>query len=287
MELDAARAREAVRRHVAEPLGMGVEEAARGMLAIVDNAMVGALRVVSVERGHDPRDFALVAFGGAGPLHGTALASLLGVRTVVVPRHPGVLCAQGLLAADLGAEFTRSLRHGQAGSDAAVASAFEELEASARAWFAEEAVPRDARSTAPVVLMRYAGQGSELPVPWRGSIAAAEADFAASHRALYGFDLPEGVPELVTLRIEARGLLPAPAATILAPGKGARPRGSHRMHLADGPCEAAIYERGELGAGDAFAGPAIVLQFDATTLVPPGWRARAHPSGVLLLERGD
>ncbi|HEV7264567.1 MAG TPA: hydantoinase/oxoprolinase family protein [Falsiroseomonas sp.] len=285
MQLDADRAREAVRRHVAEPLGMTVEAAARGMLAIVDNAMVGAMRVVSVERGHDPRDFALVAFGGAGPLHGAALADLLGIRTVLVPRHPGVLCAQGLLAADLGAEFTRSLRRGQANSDAAVASAFAELDAAALRWFDKEAVPREARSISPVVLMRYAGQGSELPVPWLGSIAMAEADFAAAHRALYGFDLPEGTPELVTLRIEARGLLPSPPPARLQAGGGAQPIGTHPMHLPNGPCKGALYERASLGAGDTFGGPAIVMQFDATTLVPPGWDARMQASGALLLER--
>ncbi|PWS37724.1 5-oxoprolinase [Falsiroseomonas bella] len=284
MALDAARAEAAVRIHVAEPLGMSLHDAARGMLTILDHAMVGAMRVVSVERGHDPRDFALVAFGGAGPLHGASLADLLGIRTVVVPRHPGVLCAQGLLAADLGTEFTRSLPRGQA-TAAAIAAAFGELEEQARAWFAEEAVPEAARVLSPVVLMRYAGQGSELPVPWRGAIATAEYDFAAAHRALYGFDLPEGTPELVTLRLEARGRLPAAPPLRLAPGSGAVPVGRHTLHLREGTCDAPLYERATLGAGDAFDGPAIVMQFDATTLVPPGWHARMHGSGVLLLER--
>jgi N-methylhydantoinase A len=284
MVLDAARAEAAVRTYVAEPLGMALHDAARGMLTILDHAMVGAMRVVSVERGHHPRDFALVAFGGAGPLHGASLADLLGIRTVVVPRHPGVLCAQGLLAADLGTEFTRSLPRGQTASDV-IAAAFAELEEQARAWFAEEAVPEAARVLSAVVLMRYAGQGSELPVPWRGAIANAEADFAAAHRALYGFDLPEGTPELVTLRLEARGRLPAAPGVRLAPGNGAVPVGRHRVHLRDGDLDAPLFERAGLGVGDAFDGPAIVMQFDATTLVPPGWHARMHESGVLLLTR--
>ena len=97
------------RRRVADPLGLSLEDAARGILAIVDNNMVGAIRVVSVERGHDPRDFTLVPFGGAGPLHGCALAALLGIARVLVPPAPGVLCADGLLAADLKAEFSRTL----------------------------------------------------------------------------------------------------------------------------------------------------------------------------------
>jgi len=284
MQLDVARAEDAVRRHVAEPLGMDLHAAARGMLTILDNAMVGAMRVVSVERGHDPRDFALVPFGGAGPLHGTALAELLGIRTVLVPRHPGVLCAQGLLAADLGAEFTRSLRRGQGSSDAAVAAAFEELAEAASRWFVEEAVPEAARSLTPQVLIRYAGQGSELAVAWRGSVAAAEADFAAAHKALFGFDLPEGVPELVTLRLEARGRLPAASATLPGTGSGATPVGRQVMHLPDGPREAVLYERTSLGAGDVVEGPAILLQLDATTVVPLGWQARMDASGALLLE---
>jgi N-methylhydantoinase A len=281
MRLDVARAEEAVRRHVAEPLALSVEHAARGMLAILDNAMVGAMRVVSVERGHDPRDFWLVAFGGAGPLHGVALAELLGIRRVLVPRHPGVLCAQGLLAADLGAEFSRSLRHGEAASD----EAFEAPQAEAARWFAEENLPADARRLTLTVLMRYAGQGSEIAVAWRGSAAAAQADFAAAHRALYGFDLPEGTPEIVTLRVEARGVLPRPPARRLPVGRGAVRIGTQRLLLPEGPRDATFYERATLGAGDAFEGPAIVTQLDATTYVPPGWHARADDVGALLLER--
>jgi N-methylhydantoinase A len=277
MRLDPARAESAIRRHVAEPLGLSLEDAARGMLAILDNAMVGAIRVVSVERGHDPRDFALVAFGGAGPLHGCSLAALLGVRTVLVPRHPGVLCAEGLLAADLGAEFTRSLPRGEAGTDAAIAAGFSALEGDAAAWFAEERVPEAARAVSRFVLMRYAGQGSELAVPWPGNGAEAARQFAAAHRALYGFDLPEGVPEIVTLRVEARGRLPNTTLPPVAAGRGARPVAEH----AGRP----VYERATLGAGDAFEGPAIVQQLDATTFVPAGWRARMDASGALILVR--
>jgi N-methylhydantoinase A len=264
---------------------MDLHAAARGMLTILDNAMVGAMRVVSVERGHDPRDFVLVPFGGAGPLHGTALADLLGIRRVLVPRHPGVLCAQGLLAADLGAEFTRSLPRGQAGTDAAVAGAFADLEAAALRWFAEEAVPEAARSLTPLVLVRYAGQGSELAVAWQGSVAAAERDFAAAHKSLYGFDLPEGTPELVTLRLEARGRLPAARPVALGAGGAACPVGRQAMHLPDGTRQAALYERDALGAGAVIEGPAIILQLDATTVVPPGWVARMDASGALLIER--
>ncbi len=285
MALDVTCAEHAVRQHVAEPLGMDLHAAARGMLTVVDNTMVGAMRVVSVERGHDPRDFVLVPFGGAGPLHGTALAELLGIRTVLVPRFPGVLCAQGLLAADLRAEFTRSLRRGIAVTDAAIAALLEELTAAAATWFEEEAVPEAARAIHPVVLIRYAGQGSELAVPWRGALPTAEDDFAAAHRALYGFDLPEGTPELVTLRVEASGRLPAAAPRPLRSTGLAEPVGRQRMMLPEGPREATLYDRASLGLGAVLEGPAILLQLDATTLVPPGWRAEVEDTGALLLRR--
>ncbi|WP_043361232.1 hydantoinase/oxoprolinase family protein [Belnapia sp. F-4-1] len=285
MALDVEAAEAAVRRCVAEPLGMGLHEAARGILAIADSNMVGAVRVVSVERGHDPRDFALVPFGGAGPLHGCALADLLGIRTVLVPPSPGVLCAQGLLAADLKAEFSRSLHAGEAG-DAAVEAAFAALEAEATAWFAEEAVPPAARRTRRVVLMRYAGQGSELAVPWSGA-ANAPAAFGAAHRALYGFELPGTAVEMVTLRLEATGALAGTITAPCPPGVGAAPIGHHRVHFAGGSRDAALYDRGTMGAGDRLAGPAIVTQLDATTLVPPGWSVEMEANGALVLRREE
>ncbi|MBL6080537.1 hydantoinase/oxoprolinase family protein [Belnapia sp. T18] len=283
MALDVAAAEAAVRCSVAEPLGMGLHEAARGILAIADSNMVGAVRVVSVERGHDPRDFALVPFGGAGPLHGCALADLLGIRTVLVPPSPGVLCAQGLLAADLKAEFSRSLHAGEAG-DAGVEAAFAALKAEATAWFAEEAVPPAARHTRRVVLMRYAGQGSELAVPWSGA-ARAPAAFGAAHHALYGFELPGTAVEMVTLRLEATGALAGTITAPRPPGTGAAPIGHHRVHFVGGSRDAALYDRGTMGAGDRLSGPAIVTQLDATTLVPPGWSVEMEANGALVLRR--
>ena len=157
MTLDADRARQAILTHVAEPLGLSLLDAARGILAIADSNMIGAIRVVSVERGHDPRDFALMAFGGAGPLHGCALAAMLGITTVLVPAAPGVLCAEGLLAAQLKAEFSRSVIHA---TEDTLADAFQALEAEARIWLEEEAVPMAERFTTQTALMCYEGQGS-------------------------------------------------------------------------------------------------------------------------------
>jgi len=286
MALDAARAEEAVAR-IAAPLGLAPDAAARGILAIADNNMVGAIRVVSVERGHDPRDFTLVPFGGAGPLHGCALAELLGIRRVLVPPAPGVLCAQGLLAADLKAEFTRSVATALDGADAArIEAAFATLEAEAAAWFDLEQVAPADRRTRRVALMRYEEQGHELAIPWQDP-AALGAAFAAAHRGLYGFDLP-GVPvEIVTLRVEAAGLLPAPAPSPPEGGDAAGAEVARQVVLLPGgPMEAPVLNRALLGPGARFAGPAIVTQLDATTLVGAGWTAAMHASGALLLTRG-
>ena len=141
MALDVEKARAAIEARVAAPLGLSLEDAARGILAILDSNMVGALRVVSVERGHDPRDFTLAPFGGAGPLHGCALASLLGVTRVLIPPAPGVLCADGLLAADLKAEFSRTLpKAGPVAMDA-VEPIFVELARQADEWLSPRASP--------------------------------------------------------------------------------------------------------------------------------------------------
>ena len=209
MALDAAQAETAVETRVAMPLGLSLHEAARGILAIADSNMVGAIRVVSVERGHDPRDFTLVAFGGAGPLHGCALAELLGMRRVLVPLAPGVLCAEGLLAADLKAEFSRTLPRAGAVDIGAARAVYEALEGEAVAWFDEERVATPARATARMALLRYHGQGSELAVPWPENDDGVVAAFAKAHEALYGFTMQAPV-ELVTLRVEATGHFPPP-----------------------------------------------------------------------------
>ena len=282
MQLDTVAATRAVSEGVAGPLGLELHAAARGILAIADNNMVGAIRVVSVERGHDPRDFALVPFGGAGPLHGCALAALLGIRTVLVPPAPGVLCAEGLLAADLKAEWSRTLPNAGTVADAEAAAILAELHGEATAWMAAEQVPEADRSTLEVALLRYAGQGGELAVPWGGGMAAAVDGFVAAHRAQYGFVMAAAV-ELVTLRVEATGALPDAVMPSLA--AGAMPAAVRHLpvHFAEDTVETPLYERAALPAGAVFAGPAILMQLDATTLIPPGWTAKVHRSAAVIL----
>jgi N-methylhydantoinase A len=281
MTLDAAKARRAIQQHVADPLNLTLHQAARGILAIANSNMIGAIRIVSVERGHDPRDFALMGFGGAGPLHACALAEALDIATVLVPTAPGVLCAEGLLAAHLRAEFSRSVLKT---SEAALDGVFQALEADAARWLDEEHVPHADRRTGRTALMCYEGQGSELPVPWAGGLAATQAAFAEAHRALYGFTLPSPI-RLVTVRVDASGVLSAPLRSVLAPGQGAAAASRAEVHFESGSRDAAIYHRAALGAGDRFDGPAIVTQLDATTLVPPGWSGTVDPSGMIVLRR--
>jgi N-methylhydantoinase A len=276
MSLDVSLAEHAIRAHVAEPLGLSLHDAARGILAIVDSNMVGAIRVVSVERGHDPRDFTQVAFGGAGPLHGCALAELLGIRRVLVPPAPGVLCAEGLLAAPLKAEFSRTVSRPDDWN--AAPDLFASLEAEAHAWFEIERVARAQRRIRRVALLRYEGQGAELAIAWQAGAAAAMTAFAEVHRTLNGFTLDSKV-ELVTLRVEAEAAQPSAARNALPQSHGAEPIGRQIVQHATGPLDAAVYDRASLGAGDRFAGPAIITQLDATTLVAPGWQAKVLSDG--------
>ncbi len=282
MRLDVEAARRVILETVAKPLDLSIEAAARGILAIVDNNMMGALRVVSVERGHNPADFVLVPFGGAGPLHGCSLARLLGMRRVMIPVAPGVLCADGLLAADIKAEFSRTLPRAGAINIAAAEAAFAELSQQAADWLQSERVADNRRVLSRTALMRYRGQGGEVATQWHSDTVALEAAFEAQHRALYGFTLDAPV-ECVTLRVEAIGKVAQPPRQSLPRGNGARPFSTHLTRIEGVPADVPVYDRATLGAGDRFAGPAVVSQLDATTLVHAGWHVEVQASGALIM----
>ena len=287
MRLDRKLAQEAVGR-IAQPLGLSLEQAARGILAIANNNMVGAIRVVSVERGHDPRDFTLVPFGGAGPLHGCSLAELLGMRRILVPPSPGVLCAQGLLAADLKSDFTISIAEALSAADPKrIRSAFTSLEEAARLWFAQESVSAQDQSLRRVALMRYEEQGYELAIDWPADddFDLLVRHFSEAHKALYGFDLPEVAIDIVTLRVEASGKLPAPA-----PGRA----GQGNLHIAQIGVQSLlvngyemsvpVFDRKYLGIGSEISGPAVISQLDATILLEKNWKMSVYGSGELIME---
>ncbi|RMA40702.1 hydantoinase/oxoprolinase family protein [Rhodophyticola porphyridii] len=286
MALDVVAARRALEDGVARPLGIAVEDAARGILAIADNKMVGALRVVSVERGFDPRDFTLLPFGGAGPLHGCALADLIGTRRVLIVPAPGILCADGLMAADLKSEFSRARPRAGVADMAEAERLCAELEADAAVWFDAEDVAEADRQTSRVALLRYAGQGNELAVPWADTVEALEAGFVAAHRALYGFELSAPI-ELVTLRVEARATMQALAPAVLAPGDPPVPVDHVPIALPSGRQTVPLFDRSTMKAGAIIEGPAIVSQLDTTTLITPGWTGTVQTSGALLLTKAD
>ena len=284
MSLDLEAAHAVVSDTIARPLGLTKEEAAQGILAIINNNMVGAVRTVSVERGHDPRDFTLMPFGGAGPLHGCALAELLGITQVLIPAGPGLLCATGLLAADMKAEFTRALPTPGPVVQQDGEALLEDLVAQATSWLDNEGVEEGARVLHHRALLRFKGQGSEIAVDWQSSPGETEEAFRAAHETLYGFVLQAPI-ELVTLRVEAVGRTEPAAAEDVPVKPTPSPIETQIVHWADGTAETPIYNRADLGAGTVFEGPAILTQLDTTTLVAPGWRATVHPSGSILLTR--
>jgi N-methylhydantoinase A len=291
MPLDVERARRAIEERVARPLGLPLEAAACGILDIVNNNMVGAIRLVSVERGHDPRDFALVPFGGAGPLHGADLAALLGMRTVVVPRHPGVLSTFGLLGTEVRNDYARTSLQKPPDYDlGSVAAVYAELERGADRWLADEGVPASQRRLLRLADLRYRHQGFEITVPWPErdlAIAALLARFHARHERLYTYALPDAPVEIVTLRLTAAGRVRRFALPERGEARGRRGLGTRRVYFAGhGWVECPRVDREKLGLGSVVRGPAIVEQPDSTTVVLPGQRARADRFGNLVVRGG-
>ncbi|MBW4090388.1 MAG: hydantoinase/oxoprolinase family protein [Proteobacteria bacterium] len=282
--------------HLAEQLGLTPMATAQGIVSVVTANMARAIRVISVQRGYDPRDYTLAAFGGAGPLHAARLAKELDIARILVPRHPGILCAMGLLLTDVRADFaaTRLLTLADAARPA-IEDVFAGLAAEAAAWFAEAAVGPAERRVQRAVDMRYAGQNYELSVPVpdgpiTGSVLdGLAAGFADAHRRMYGF-VAEGEPvQLVTFRIEASGLVPKAAfrpRPERAPDASAAIVGRREVWLpeADGFLSCPLYDRDRLDSGHRIAGPAIVEQMDATTVILPGMTARVEPHLNLILE---
>jgi len=281
---------------LADRLKLGLMETAQGILSVVTANMARAIRVISVQRGHDPRHYTLMAFGGAGPLHAARLARELDMRRVLVPANPGILCAMGLLLTDLRADFavTRLL---PVTDDVAadLAAAFATLAERAGRWFENEDIAAGNRRLTRTVDMRYHGQNYELAVALPDgaigptTLATLAARFAEAHRQRYGFATDDDPVEIVTLRLEANGVV-RKAELATHPEAGPDASGaimSHRkvwLPEAGGFETTPIYARERLRPGNRFAGPAVVEQMDATTLVPPGMTARVDPWLNLILE---
>ena len=301
LPLDVAAARDAVAARIGRPLALGAEDAAAGVIEILDNAMARAIRTVSVGRGHDPRRFALVAFGGAGPLHACRLAELLDIPTVIVPSRPGVLSTWGLLDTDIRSTFVRTVgtadrRPAEAGGAVAgLEAAWSELERQGCAWLDVEQVPRERQRFERAADLRYEHQSFELTCPLgEGAVTVSRlqelvATFHAEHRRLYSYDLPKAPVELVNLRVTAVGALPhrerrppdAAAGRLADALTGYRPVYFRGAGFVSTPC----YARRALAPGMAWEGPTIIEQDDATPLIAPGFRARVDAAHNILLER--
>lgn len=280
MPLDVEASRRVV-GELAQQVGLSSLECAKGIIDLTTEAIVGALRVVSVQRGYDPREFALLAFGGAGPLQANAVAKLLGSYPVIVPPSPGVLCAMGDLCCDYREEFTRTLMRSLGQLDAGeLQGMLREMGEAARRWLEQEG----GRSAQPEVTfyadMRYLRQGSELPVqidPAEGDrvIADIEERYHQAHEHLYGFRMDSGA-ELVNLRAVALGRVGRPELPGGEPGSqsaGGVRVGEQQAYVEGRLVPVPIYDRGRLRPGNTVPGPCIVTENDSTTLVLEGHRA--------------
>ena len=255
---------------------VGARRAARGVVAVANVSIERALRVISVARGHDVRGFALVAFGGAGALHAAELARALGVREVLVPPRAGLLSAWGLLGADAVHPLSRTVLWPLDDPPTAgrAARAFAEMERRARSlWGAGLAFRRSAD-------LRYRGQSFEIEVPWG---ARAVAAFDEAHRRLYGYARAGRAIEVVNLNVEARRAGPVlPLARLRRGGAGAA-WGTVGMDTGRRVVRAPVYRREAMGSGAAVEGPALIVEYGATTYLPPGFRLRVDAWGNLRL----
>ena len=291
MALDLDAARQSL-ESVSARLEFGVEKTAHGVLGIVVSNMVRAIRAISVERGHDPREFALMAFGGAGPLHAIDVARALEMKEVIVPVAPGILCAQGLVVSDLKEDFVVSARI-VADPDGmrCTAEHVAILTGEAEEWFAEEEIAAAQRDLRLSFDMRYVGQNYELSVGLDGVPKKFDCDdlkqrFFAAHEMNYGYFNPDDPVEIVNFRLTARGRLPRPEQA-----KSARSQespasvGRRQVYFdAENGVEAALYDRAVLQPGQVIVGPAVIDQLDSTTLVYPGDTARVDDAYNIIIE---
>ncbi|MCB2261636.1 MAG: hydantoinase/oxoprolinase family protein [Candidatus Thiosymbion ectosymbiont of Robbea hypermnestra] len=281
MRLDVAAAERAI-GHLGTAMGLDAQATAQGILRIANEHMAQALRVISVRRGLDPRDYTLTSFGGAGGLHVCALAEALGVRRALVPIHAGVLSALGMLATPPGRLSTHTwLGRLEARSDHQIQQRLEALAAEAVAALAREGLDPAGLQTAPSLDLRYLGQSYTLNLAWEGRDATAEA-FHRLHRERYGhrLDLPV---ELVNLRVRVTGAPPALTLTRTDGGAAAFPEGRATVAGCERPVP--VLHRAALPNTAPLPGPALILDLESTTWLATGWTARSDTLGNLHLER--
>jgi N-methylhydantoinase A len=281
----------ALERDIGRPLGLDATAAAAAVIEVAVNELAGAIRLISIERGHDPRDFALMPFGGAGPLHAVALARELGIPRVLVPPFPGLTSALGCILADVRHDFVQTVNAGLEEVAAAdMASLMEHQAAEGRELLAREAVAVARIEVHHEVDLLYRGQSHVVRLPLRGTAfdaSAVRGDLERIYAERFDLSLPEMEPVLVNVRTTVIGVRDAPDLSLFAPAAGspeAARTGMRAVFFEGAWREAAIYDRARLPVGAAIAGPAIVEQVDATLAIDPNAHARVDTLGNIVIE---
>lgn len=293
MTMDADAARQAIQQKIADPLGISVEDAAIGIIRVAASGIARAIRSVASAKGHNPADFSLFAYGGAGPLLATNVNDEVGCARILVPREPGTLCARGILLSDITFDFVRTvLCRAEDTGWQKVRDAFVSLEAQAEEWLAGDSIPPDTRAFRRYVEARYEGQSFEVRVefdrplediPLKEFVTA----FHAEHKTQYSYDIQERIVEIVNCRLEAVGKTPKPPMTSAEGSTDGNSTTSQRqVHFGNngGWQEATVHDRAKLVPGNIIPGPAIVEEMSSTTVISPDHTATVDAIGNLVLE---
>lgn len=291
IELDPALAEKAVRETVAEPFGMELHEAAEAIIDVANANMANAVRLLSISRGHDPRDFALVAFGGAGALHGAAVASELSIPVVIVPPNPGVTSAMGCLLVDIQHDFSDSFMADASTTSAEdLEAAFSKIEKEAIERLRHEGVSPENTVLQRSVEMMYQGQWRSLSVSAPAKITDTQDlvnGFHNEHEREYNFRREEAPVSIFRVGVKATGVVPKAALPSFEVVKHSpEPSGTRAVWFSGKECAASVYDRAQMKAGAEFAGPAIVEQVDSTVVVPPEATAKVDQYLNILIRVG-
>ena len=292
MKLDMAATRTAIAARVGTPLGLSTEDAAQGIVTVVNANLGAAVRLSLFEKGLDPRDFALLSFGGAGGLHATDVATEMGINEVVFPREPGTLSAYGILFSDLVQDLARSrLLRADDAALPAIGALVAELRAEADAKLAADGVAATAREILVAADMRYHGQAFELLIPWgdittpdSSALTALKQRFHAMHKQRFSYDSPAEAVEIVTLRVTAIGRLPKPEAAEAVPAARPALKGQRRSYESGAWRDIPVWDREALTT-ETLTGPALVEEPFATHFISRGWTATPGAAGALIAKR--
>lgn len=298
LKIDAELSKKAVKAKIADPMGIGTEEAALGIVKVVNSNMARAIRVITVEKGHNPSDFTLVAYGGAGPLHAVHLAQEMGIRTVLIPPAPGALCALGLLTADIKKSYVRTaIASYDEMTPEQINAVMSSLRDEGSAWLDSEKVPSERRKFHGIAEMRYVGQNYELQVEipteniTASDIEKMKQDFFVAHEKNYGYYNPNAPVQFVNFRCEATGIVKKPnlaelETTLDDPSKAEI--GRRVVHFEEsGAVDCPVYDRAKFGRAKRVNGPCIIEQMDSTTVVPPNTWFSIDKFGNLIIRAFD